>query len=153
MRIYFSLILLLLFPAIILAEELPQQAEQVVDYHISAKLDTVSKQVNGQIRLIWRNPSDDSVPDLWFHLYLNAFKNNRSTFFKESGGQLRNDKMVEGRWGWVDITSMHLADGTDLARGASPGKRPKSKESPAGAKENSKSGASRIEGARLPFRI
>ena len=31
-----------------------------------------------------------AVSELQFHLYLNAFANNRTTFFTESGGQLRN---------------------------------------------------------------
>lgn len=115
MRIFLCLSLLLL-PAIALAEQLPPLAEQVVDYHISAKLDTTSKLVDGKLQLIWRNPSNESVPDLWFHLYLNAFKNNRSTFFKESGGQLRGDKMAEGHWGWIDIASLRLADGPDLTQ-------------------------------------
>jgi hypothetical protein len=54
------------------------------------------------------------VPDLWIHLYLNAFKNSKSTFFRESGGQLRGDRMEEDGWGWIDVTSLKLADGTDL---------------------------------------
>ena len=54
------------------------------------------------------------MPDLWFHLYLNAFKNSKSTFFRESGGQLRGDQMAAGKWGWIDVTSMKLADGRDL---------------------------------------
>ena len=37
---------------------------------------------HGQQRLIWRNPSSDTIQDLWFHLYLNAFKDENSTFYK-----------------------------------------------------------------------
>ena len=95
---------------------LPEHAEQVVDYRISVRLDPTAKEVKGRERLTWRNPSSDAVPDLWFHLYLNAFKNSKSTFFKGSGGQLRGDRMPENGWGFVDIVSMKLADGTDLTK-------------------------------------
>ena len=59
----------------------------VVEYTITTSLDPVAKSLEGTERLVWRNPSGDSVPELRFHLYLNAFKNNRSTFMRESGGQ------------------------------------------------------------------
>jgi hypothetical protein len=95
---------------------LPEHADQVVDYRISVRLDPKTKEVKGRERLTWRNPSGDAVPDLWFHLYLNAFKNSKSTFFKGSGGQLRGDRMPEDGWGYVDIVSMRLADGTDLTK-------------------------------------
>lgn len=96
------------------ADRLPEKAEEVVDYDIRVRLDPAARQITGRQRLRWRNPSTDSVPDLWFHLYLNAFKNTESTFVRESGGRLRGDRMTEGNWGWIDVTSMKLPDGTDL---------------------------------------
>jgi hypothetical protein len=96
------------------ADRLPEKADLVVDYDIQVRLDPATHQLTGRERLKWRNPSTEAVPDLWFHLYLNAFKNTDSTFVRESGGQLRGDKMAEGKWGWIDVTSMKLADGTDL---------------------------------------
>ena len=95
---------------------LPDHADKVVDYRISVRLDPTTRELRGRERLTWNNPSGDPVPDLWFHLYLNAFKNSRSTFFKESGGQLRGDRMPEDGWGYIDVTSVKLADGTDLTR-------------------------------------
>ncbi len=96
------------------ADRLPEHAQEIVDYTIEASLDPVTKQLEGRERIVWRNPSTDSVPDLWFHLYLNAFKNSRSTFVRESGGQLRGDRAAPDRWGYIDVTSLKLADGTDL---------------------------------------
>jgi hypothetical protein len=107
-----ALLLLPLAPAV--ADPLPEHANQVVDYRISVGLDAATHQLEGRERLVWRNPSADAVSDLWFHLYLNAFKNTKSTFVKESGGQLRGDRMAQGKWGWIDVTSLRLADGTDL---------------------------------------
>jgi hypothetical protein len=96
------------------ADPLPARAERVADYDIRVRLDPGTHQLAGQQRVTWRNPSTDSVPDLWFHLYLNAFKNTESTFVRESGGQLRGMTLTGDGWGWVEVTSLKLADGTDL---------------------------------------
>ncbi len=92
----------------------------VVEYTIRVSLDPKEKTLEGTERLLWRNPSGDPVSELRFHLYLNAFKNNRTTFLRESGGQLRGDRAGQkpGDWGWIDVASMKTADGRDLAPGA-----------------------------------
>ena len=66
-----------------------------------------AKQLTGRQRVTWRNPSTDTVADLWFHLYLNAFSNTRSTFWKESGGELRG---FSDRGGRLGLHRHHLAD-------------------------------------------
>jgi hypothetical protein len=104
--------------AVATTPRLPEAADQIVDYRIAVRLDAEKKQLAGQQRLTWRNPSQDAVSDLWFHLYLNAFKNTKSTFFRESGGQLRRDRMEGDGWGWIDVTSIAIAGGPDL-KGAS----------------------------------
>ncbi len=91
----------------------------VVDYTIAVSLNPDAKTLDGQETLIWRNPSADPVAELRFHLYLNAFKNNRSTFMRESGGQLRGDEAGTrpDDWGWIDVASLS-ADGVELSRAA-----------------------------------
>ena len=88
----------------------------VVAYRIEVELDPEKKMLEGKERLIWRNPSTDTVSELRFHLYLNAFKNDLSTFMRESGGRLRIG--VAGRkpddWGWIDVLSMTTDRGEDL---------------------------------------
>ena len=96
------------------AAELPAHATAVADYDIDVRLDAEAKTLEGRERILWRNPSNDSVSELWFHLYLNAFRNSESTFVRESGGQLRGDKMPADGWGWTDVTSLKLKDGKDL---------------------------------------
>jgi hypothetical protein len=92
----------------------------IVEYTIQAKLDAKTHTVEGEERLVWRNPSGDAVNELRFHLYLNAFKNNRSTFARESGGQLRGDKAgaKPEDWGWIDVVSMKTEAGVDLKAAA-----------------------------------
>src|ERR1017187_5979378 len=104
----------------LVAAPLREHADNVVDYAISVTLDATKKQLAGTEVLTWRNPSSDAISELWFHLYLNAFKGKKTSFYKESGGKLRGDVMVEGKWGWTNITALRLfAEGTstDLTPG------------------------------------
>ncbi|MCK4631245.1 MAG: M1 family metallopeptidase, partial [Bacteroidales bacterium] len=92
-------------------------SSRIANYDMKVKLDPVEKIIDGTMTFEWKNPSQDTIRELHFHMYLNAFKNNRSTFWKESGGRLRGkgvdtkDPMV---WGWVDILSLKTLEGNDL---------------------------------------
>jgi hypothetical protein len=90
----------------------------VVWYKIEAALKLDERQrptiVEGRQLLTWLNDSPDTVGDLQFHLYLNAFKNQKSTFFIESSGRSRGQAFQAGEWGWIDINSMKVEDGEDL---------------------------------------
>ncbi|HEY2797606.1 MAG TPA: M1 family metallopeptidase, partial [Thermoanaerobaculia bacterium] len=100
-----ALALALAAPALRAAEPV---SPPVVEYAITVSLDPAAKTLDGREHLIWRNPSGDAVKELRFHLYLNAFKNNRTTFMRESGGQLRGDEAGTrpGDWGWIDVSSL-----------------------------------------------
>ena len=86
----------------------------VVDYRIRAQLDIGQKTIHGQETLTWLNDSPDVIRELRFHLYLNAFENEKSTFMRESGGQLRGDRIPKEGWGYVEIRKMQVAGGPDL---------------------------------------
>jgi hypothetical protein len=92
----------------------------IADYNIDVRLELDERQhptkLSGREQLIWRNASPDTISELQFHLYLNAFKNAQSTFFKESGGQLRGDRFESGQWGWIDVNEMRIAGGEDLTQ-------------------------------------
>ncbi len=89
-------------------------------YDMRVTLDPVSKIIDGHMVLVWKNPSADTLRELQFHMYLNAFKNTKSTFWKESGGKLRgitpgsSDSLM---WGWEKILKMETAGGDDLTGG------------------------------------
>ena len=110
------IVLTLLIPALAAAEPLPEHAARVVTYSIDVSLDAAKHTLNGVEQVTWRNPSSDHVAELRLHLYLNAFRNSRSTFMRESGGQLRSVDMPENGWGWIDLTKFTLSDGTDLLK-------------------------------------
>ncbi|HEV8487613.1 MAG TPA: M1 family metallopeptidase [Blastocatellia bacterium] len=95
-------------------------AKHIVFYKIDAKLKLDEQQrpttVEGHELLTWLNDSPDSVGELQLHLYLNAFKNQKSTFFVESRGESRDNSFEPGEWGWIDINSMKVEDGEDATK-------------------------------------
>jgi hypothetical protein len=90
---------------------LPAHADDVVDYTLRASLDPVTHTVHGEGTITWRNTSTHPVRELWLHLYLNAFKNERSTFFRERVGG-RGSAPPED-WGWIDVRKLVLRPRTD----------------------------------------
>ncbi|HKS97632.1 MAG TPA: M1 family metallopeptidase [Terriglobia bacterium] len=92
----------------------------IVRYKMSARLDPQTKKVTGEYTLTWWNHTDDTISDLYFHLYLNAFKNADSTFMRESGVSRRGglDRWMSNpdpnKWGWVDVDKIEIVGGPDL---------------------------------------
>ena len=94
-------------------------SDRVVSYTIDADLDAAKHAVTGKEHMTWRNRSDRDVHSVYFHLYLNAFQNEGSTFFTErkvltAHGQSRGNAVLEkGQWGWVRLQSVQQ-NGTAL---------------------------------------
>ncbi|MGD0342336.1 MAG: hypothetical protein ABSA76_11600, partial [Bacteroidales bacterium] len=84
---------------------------RITGYKIDAKLNPTSKSVEGTLEAFWVNKTTETVPDIQLHMYLNAFKSSRSTFYKESGGSLGKDSAAIG---WVNLKSFVCKDGTNL---------------------------------------
>jgi hypothetical protein len=91
----------------------PVLSDRVVQYAIDVTLESREKTLSGSERLTWRNSSSDPVQELQFHTYLNAFKNTESTFMRESGAR-RSAAVREGGWGWIDVLSLRMENGTEL---------------------------------------
>ncbi len=90
----------------------PSEEPPVVAYTIRATLDPDEMRLRGTELLRYTNRSPDAIPDLRFHLYLNAFRNEKSTFMRESAGHLRRDEMPAGGWGWIDVQRL-VVDAVD----------------------------------------
>ena len=84
-------------------------------YTIHASLDEKDKVVHGKERLHWKNITTGATDTMVFHLYMNAFKNNESTFMKESKGQLRGTKQEKNGWGAIDVSKL-VVGGVDLTK-------------------------------------
>lgn len=92
-------------------------AAPVLRYEIWVELDAAGKMLLGKEEIVWTNPSREAVPDMLLHLYWNAFKNEESALLREARAESmfgRGRAPDEGEWGWIDVTDIRLADGTDL---------------------------------------
>ncbi|HYU16441.1 MAG TPA: M1 family metallopeptidase [Candidatus Acidoferrum sp.] len=91
----------------------PPQA--IASYRIDAALDAGQHRIAGSQTLTWRNTGQNAVDQLPFHLYLNAFKNDTSVFMRESLGRHRGARASKGNWGWIEVKTIRVGDGPDLA--------------------------------------
>lgn len=128
MRVVYSFVLgmlMVLLPGLVVplrAQNYQSQiAHPIVQYEISANLNPKTKTIQGNYVLTWWNHTDEAVPDLYFHMYLNAFKNINSTFIEEALGRRRDEALKnwltipgEGKWGWVQINHIRIVNGADL---------------------------------------
>ncbi len=78
------------------------------DYRIEARYEEAERALQGKLALDWTNGSDAPTSEAWFHLYWNAFANDRSTHMEESGGSLGGSDWKD-EWGWQRVTSVRVA--------------------------------------------
>lgn len=98
-----------------LAADLPARSERVVHYTIEAELVPEQRLVEGKMDLVWRNTSGAPVDHLYFHLYLNAFRDEDSTYLREADQKgKRGSKWSKEYPGSIEVHRMDLADGTNL---------------------------------------
>ncbi len=116
-----TVLVLVLFAALVaervrVRADLPARSDRVVSYTIRARLDPALKEIRGEMDLVWRNASSGPVDEIYFHLYLNAFRDKDSTYMREGN----EDGKAGSRWddehpGFVRIDKLRGADGADLA--------------------------------------
>ncbi len=89
-------------------------SQRIASYDMEVELDTDERLISGHETLTWLNTSDDRVRELWFHLYQNAFRNNRSSFIKEAGEDAAKKLKKRDGWGYCEVERISMANGTDL---------------------------------------
>lgn len=87
---------------------------RIANYDITVRLDTKNRLLHGSETLKWFNQTGDTITELQFHLYLNAFRNSQSTFMKESGGVSRGNEIDQDGWGFSEVNKISLGNGEDL---------------------------------------
>ncbi len=100
---------ILLAPGLAMADGFAAHADDVADYTLTARLDPTAHLVHGEGTIRWRNASETPVRELWVHLYLNAFKNERSAFMREPVGLFRG-ALPPREWGAIDVQKLVLLD-------------------------------------------
>jgi len=88
-----------------------------IRYEIWVELDNQNKMLSGKENIVWFNKTRDKVQDMFFHLYYNAFKNEKSTMFQETKEETFGPLSLgikKEEWGWIDVSGIKLASGKDL---------------------------------------
>src|SRR5262249_12387533 len=100
-----SLLWLLARPRPALADRWPAD---VASYQVRVEL-LAGHQLRGEEVIRYRNPSPDALSELYFHLYLNAFRAPDTPWQRESGEQI--DPAYPG---WIKVEQLVAEDGADL---------------------------------------
>ena len=82
------------------------------NYTIEVELDPEAKTLVGRQRVEWRNIRAEPTRELWFHLYWNAWRNDRSTWMVEDRWRGRSDNPTPrpGDWSYLVVESARLVD-------------------------------------------
>jgi hypothetical protein len=98
----------------------PPLSPRNANYSIDVALDPVSRLITGSEVITWTNLTTKAVADLQFHLYWNAWRDDRSTWQRERrlGRQTARETRPEDR-SRIDVVSLRLTGGSapvDLTR-------------------------------------
>jgi len=70
-----------LFPLFLFSQK--PYFQQEVNYKITATLDDQAHTLNGNIEIEYVNNAPDALPEIWMHLWPNAYKNRQTAFCKQ----------------------------------------------------------------------
>ncbi|MCU0681088.1 MAG: M1 family metallopeptidase, partial [Polyangiaceae bacterium] len=82
------------------------------DWHattLRATLDPITHVVTGDEEIVWTNHSARAAGELWWHLYLNAFRDQRTLFLREALGPGRGGRPPDDA-GQIDIERMEATE-------------------------------------------
>jgi hypothetical protein len=114
-----SAILVLLGSAIaIAAQEATPKATSPrnANYTIDVKLDTDQRMLVGRQTVVWRNIQEQPTDELWFHLYWNAWRNDRSTWMLQAQLSRRGRNRATPEpddWGYIEVDSIRTVPAED----------------------------------------
>lgn len=88
-------------------------APQIASYRMDVQLDPQAKTVHGTEQITYRNPSNDTLRDVWLHLYLKAFSSPDTIWMQEGGGRSRGYAADVANLGNINVEAL-TSNGTDL---------------------------------------
>ena len=91
-----------------------QRTPEVASYKLDVRLDPAAKTVVGSGRITYRNPSPDTLDEVWLRLYLKAFSSPDTLWMRESEGGHRGFAADPEQLGDITVHLLALADGTEL---------------------------------------
>ncbi len=101
------------------SQDIEAPSQRNANYRLEARLDPEAKILDGQMVLVWRNLQDQPTSELWFHLYWNAWRNNRSTWLLEDrirGRSTAGKDLGAEDWAFQRIDFIELLSETPAQR-------------------------------------
>lgn len=82
------------------------------NYTMDAKLNVETETISGTMILNWHNITGHPANELQFHLYFNAWRNNKSSYLMKSVRSNYNlSEWKEDEWAYCDVKSMKIVAG------------------------------------------
>jgi hypothetical protein len=97
----------LMLAAAVAAQPLPEQSARIASYTMQVELLPRERELRGRQEIAWTNATRGATDELRFHLYLNAFRDRRSTFMREANQSFRR-QWREGEFGGIAVTRIEL---------------------------------------------
>ena len=69
--------------------------QQAIDYQINVVVDDEKDRISGDEKLLYQNNSPDTLKEVYFHLYWNAFKKGSHAFEKQNMYELNDSDFGE----------------------------------------------------------
>lgn len=93
------------------------QSPKIANYDIEVNLDHDAKSASCTQKLRWKNTSPDTLRELRFYMYMNAFKDLNSTYLKNTRNMFGQDlnNRTEKEWGHIEVTNAVDSDGNILS--------------------------------------
>ncbi|MGH2567795.1 MAG: M1 family metallopeptidase, partial [Bacteroidota bacterium] len=92
---------------------LPTQSDRIANYTMDVRLAPAERLITGSEVLEWKNATGQPQQTFPFHLYHNAWKNNRSTFAMENNYQFRDRHMKPENYGYTNVRRIVLLEGNN----------------------------------------
>jgi hypothetical protein len=81
---------------------------RTTSYDMTAELDDDAGVVRGSEHVRWRNSSAGTVRELAFHLYMNAFRDDDSVYWREAGERGQRSPSAPEARGGIEVTSVRM---------------------------------------------
>lgn len=92
------------------AQALPETSPRVYRCEMSVRLEPATRTLHGSQLLTWRNTTRSYARELRWHMYMNAFRDLRSTHMREAGAEFRR-KWRPNEFGWIELDHVERIDG------------------------------------------
>jgi len=112
--LFFGSVILFFMSILVYPAEVPF-GPQTANYAMEVSLDTETDLIEGHEILSWKNSTDTPTDELWFHLYWNAFQNNKSTFILERSRRgVDFSNFEKDDWGYCRVKSIEIIKNEDF---------------------------------------